>query len=125
MSLMCGCDGDGYAEVFQERYRTARKPHVCSECEKKIKPGEEYHYLFTVFEGLASSKKTCMACDGIIESLGDLGLCFEEGELRQAYLQYLREYVPQCIRRDEKGKILRPRNHLTSGYVATYDPTPA
>lgn len=122
MSLTCGCDSDGYAEIFRQSYPKARKEHKCADCGKMIQPGEEYEYTFQVFEGDASSCKSCLACAGIREALADLGFCFEMGELRSAYIEYLDEYASQAIRRNEEtGECSYPRNHLTEGVVPTYD----
>ncbi len=86
MSLMCGCDPDSYPEIFRVAYLKARKPHKCEDCGKTIQQGEEYEYSFQVYEGDASSTKSCLACAGIRESLADLGFCFEMGGLREAYI---------------------------------------
>lgn len=123
MSLMCGCDSGGYAEIFRQCYPKARKPHKCVDCGKTIRLGDEYEYTFQVYEGDASSTKSCLACAGIRESLADLGFCFEMGGLRSAYIEYLDEYASQAVRHNEEtGESIYPRNHLTVGVVPTYEP---
>ena len=32
--------------VIEDRLRTARKKHFCNICDRTIKPGEKYHYLY-------------------------------------------------------------------------------
>jgi hypothetical protein len=33
---LSGWDGDGHTDFFNMEVRKARKPHICSECEKQI-----------------------------------------------------------------------------------------
>ena len=60
----CYCEpqeGDP-CEVWNVSWRRARKEHKCIECVETIKIGARYEYTFTVFEGNASSHKTCEFC---------------------------------------------------------------
>ena len=60
---MCRIDyAEGRAAVLHKRLQTARKEHRCSECRRAISPGENYTVERTVFEGSASTHKTCEHC---------------------------------------------------------------
>lgn len=120
MSLSCSCDGDSYTEVYREKLVRARKAHVCHYCKNQIKIGETYSYIFAVYEGDAYSEHNCERCADLAETLLELGFCWGSGELREAYVEYLREYT-NSIRYDEvTGEELFPRNHLTVDHFKTY-----
>ena len=60
---MCMADfSDGVCLVLHDRNHKARKPHICSECGRKIEAGETYNVQRTVFDGNADSYKTCLHC---------------------------------------------------------------
>jgi hypothetical protein len=54
-------DGDS-ATCYSESVRTARKEHACGECDDTIKKGERYEYVSGIWDGRASSYKTCLLC---------------------------------------------------------------
>jgi len=58
------CDGDS-AEFASTRMVTAKKPHLCSECNKTIAPGEEYEYMCGKWDGDFETYKTCIDCASI------------------------------------------------------------
>ena len=61
---MCMID-DVYTEstgFVREYYRTARKPHRCTECAREIAPGERYHYARWLSDGGFGAAKTCAHC---------------------------------------------------------------
>ena len=60
---MCMID-DVYGDcvVLHERHQVARKPHKCHECNRVINIGERYMVERTVYEGEASTHKTCYDC---------------------------------------------------------------
>lgn len=58
-------DYDGYCEVWNESIRKARKEHRCIECGGTIQVGESYQYVFSVYEGNATTDHTCMKCVAI------------------------------------------------------------
>ena len=121
MSLACGCDIDGdYPTVHNEKWVRARKAHKCGECRRPIQPGDEYRYTFMVFDGDARSYHTCEACAGIADALVGLGFCWDDGDLRSAYIQYLREYTNAVRVDEETGDDVMPHNHLTEGLYRTY-----
>jgi hypothetical protein len=56
---------DCYTDFFHAEFRTAKKPHKCSECEKEIDKGERYQYACGKTEGDFWSFRTCLICDEI------------------------------------------------------------
>lgn len=59
----CDCDYDGPFEVYREtRVNAARKCYRCSECRREIQPREPYERVFSVFDGMAQSYRTCQHC---------------------------------------------------------------
>lgn len=64
---------DEYYEVYDERCRSARKPHTCNACKEIIQPGHRYFTVFIVFDGRTESLKRCARCQEIHEHLRDLG----------------------------------------------------
>jgi hypothetical protein len=97
MSLSCGCYDDG-PSVHRVKIVKARKPHKCCECFEPINVGDEYQYIFGVWDGEPSSYHTCEKCDDLRESLTALGFCMYYGELQENYDEYIREYAPAKIR---------------------------
>ena len=93
MSLSCGCDLYDGPTVFREKMVKARKQHVCYECGKRIEIGEEYQYIFGVWDGDASSFHTCEPCADLRESLEGIGFCSTYGDLKSDHAEYLSEYV--------------------------------
>ena len=51
-----------YPSSYNKKIRTARKEHECDECGCKIKKGEEYEYVFGVWDGISVAYKTCKDC---------------------------------------------------------------
>ena len=49
-----------------ETTRTARKPHKCCVCWRKIQPGEKYEHVAGKWEGKISTFKTCADCQSLI-----------------------------------------------------------
>lgn len=43
-------------------HRTARKCHTCTECRTTIQPGDVYEFVSGVWDGQASTFKTCTLC---------------------------------------------------------------
>jgi hypothetical protein len=66
--MECACidaEGDDYAESSYTKILTARKPHKCGECYRKIQPGEQYEMCTMLFEGEWSRCKTCLDCRSV------------------------------------------------------------
>ena len=61
MSYDCSCDYDP-ADCYFREIRKARVSHKCEECGGKILVGEKYEHVFGVWEGSASTFKTCERC---------------------------------------------------------------
>lgn len=60
---MCMIDyADGCVEMLDERTRTAKKSHRCSECGRVIQPGESYRLEKYVWEAQLTNHKTCRHC---------------------------------------------------------------
>lgn len=57
-------NGDPYATpaCWSEKIRRARKQHRCGECGEAIVVGVQYEYASGIWDGSASSHKTCMSC---------------------------------------------------------------
>lgn len=60
---------DGYAAVFEETTRTARKPHVCCACGRRIDPGQVYGRTASLYDGGWTVWKRCGGCEGIYQHL--------------------------------------------------------
>jgi len=109
VSLSCDCGWDEGPELWQPEDRTARKQHVCGECRRTIEPGDEYRRIFYVYEGDASAHKMCERCADLDDSLAALGFCWAMGELREAHLEYIQEYVPFTWSDDEETQLWNGR----------------
>ena len=53
---------DNSPSVFREKIVKAEKQHKCCECYRMIRPGEKYHYVFGIWEGLSDTFHTCRNC---------------------------------------------------------------
>lgn len=86
-------DDDGRVTVLHARRPRARREHRCDECRRAIEPGERYVVERYVYEGAATSHKTCRHCDAVrawlLHECGgfvyggvadDLGAHLQEGE---------------------------------------------
>lgn len=62
-------DSDGPVEMISEAHRKARKPHVCSECQRKIVAGETYLDAFYRFDETHVCHKTCAHCQAVCDWL--------------------------------------------------------
>ena len=93
MILSCGCDFVDGPDVFNEKIVKARKEHKCCECHRVILKGEEYGYVFGVWEGEARTYKTCEQCNDLRESLEQLGFCLTFENLKEEHEEYILEYV--------------------------------
>ena len=57
--------------VWADRWKTARKEHVCHACRIKIEPGHRYHVTFSVHDGNPDTTKRCARCQAIFEHLSE------------------------------------------------------
>jgi hypothetical protein len=88
----CSCsfsaDVDGFCEMLDYRWVTARKPHDCHECGRKVVNGERYYREKTVYDGDIETHKTCADCKSIRDNLvAD----FFWGEVLDLVLESIRE----------------------------------
>lgn len=58
---MCECDGDG-PSIHHASTRTARKHYSCGECGTAIAPGDQYEYVFGVWNSDPDVFRTCAHC---------------------------------------------------------------
>lgn len=79
--MMCcplsGSDDCGPSAWF-EKTRVARLVHKCGECGDEIAKGQRYRYESGVWDGRASSHKTCWPCYKIREHFACDGFVFEQ-----------------------------------------------
>lgn len=59
---MCMADSADRCDFYTESNLKARKKHICGECRREINKGEQYQYVFGVWEGKPSYHKTCQHC---------------------------------------------------------------
>lgn len=71
----CICDYDP-AQVYRREARAARKQYCCGECGGTIMPGELYEYTFGVWDGSASTFRTCERCRDIRQWVQNNVPCF-------------------------------------------------
>lgn len=64
------CDEE--CEVYEERFRTARKEHRCSACKRAILPGHRYCTVFALYDGNTTTYKRCGSCQRLHEHLVEL-----------------------------------------------------
>jgi hypothetical protein len=67
LSVSHYCDEE--YDVYQERYRRARKPHVCVACKEQIPAGHVYSDVRRVWDGEADTLCRCLRCQTIHEHL--------------------------------------------------------
>lgn len=74
--------------VFNQKKPRARKRHRCCECRGWIEAGERYEYSWGIWEGSASSYKTCLGCAELRDELGKAEkCCIPFTYLREALLE--------------------------------------
>lgn len=59
---MCAIDSGDYSDIWRAETRTARKPHWCEECARRIQPGETYRYITELYDGRWATFKQCRHC---------------------------------------------------------------
>ncbi len=62
---MCFCEMDDGPRVIWESHPTARKEHICCECNSRISAGESYQLLKGIWDGDFMAYKTCSVCDRV------------------------------------------------------------
>lgn len=73
MDCACSCYVDHGVDhgpaLFSECIRKARKPHVCCECKRVIRPGEKYEDVKGLWDEGFESYKTCLGCSRLRDSI--------------------------------------------------------
>ena len=98
----CSCEiGDYEAPtVFQQKAVTARKQHKCYECNRAIKPGEDYLYTSGLWDGSWDSHKTCHFCAAV----GEWTPCYSYGGLREAVINEVDYHGEEAVEK-HYGKV--------------------
>lgn len=61
--MTCDCWDYETPSVYRDELRRARKPYRCCDCNAAIKPGEQYGYVFGVWDGNAMTFRLCVFCE--------------------------------------------------------------
>jgi hypothetical protein len=83
--MECGCSCDYYdgdyepIELYERKWRVARKTHQCIECLREIKPKEKYEWHKMKYDDTWWEGKTCNQCVSIRDDYG----CGSHGNLRE------------------------------------------
>ena len=67
-----------YCDVYEVRFRIARRPYQCCACATPIGVGDHYAYVFTLFEGSVRTYRRCGSCELIHAHL--VVMCEEQTE---------------------------------------------
>ncbi len=78
---MCFCEIDDSPRVSWGSHPTARKEHVCCECDSRISVGESYHLLRGIWDGDFETYKTCDICTRVRDDATRDGGCIYLGDL--------------------------------------------
>ena len=68
MECSCTVETDSYEggpSFHKVKIQTAMKKHRCSECGRAIVPGEDYEYVFGIWDHQPDTNKTCLDCKSI------------------------------------------------------------
>lgn len=82
----CSAEGEGPSALWEE-WRTARKEHVCGECDEPINPGQQYEVAKGVWNGEFYTFKTCEVCVRIRDRFCPHGFIYGE----------VQELVSECV----------------------------
>lgn len=89
---MCMIDGsDDRVNLLAEDWRTARKDHKCGECARVIPKGELYLVERWVYDGSATTHKTCRHCHRVRAWLGNECGGWIYGSVREDILEHVHE----------------------------------
>lgn len=68
-------------QVLHSEKPTARKRHICNDCERTIQPGEQYRRQDNVYDDRRYSWKTCAHCQVLVDHIYrvDGGWYYDEG----------------------------------------------
>jgi hypothetical protein len=62
---------DGVTTLYDARYPRARRVHSCEECGQAIRVRERHEYAVSLWEGMWSAWRTCLACVSLREAVAD------------------------------------------------------
>ena len=97
------------ASVYSVSYPKARREHRCCECNRIIKPGEEYQLYKGCWDGKWSDYKTCQECaDQRDDYVKDHDLRMDEGVPFGSLGEYLNCDDLEFIYHDKDGCPLSP-----------------
>ena len=86
--MFCSCDYD-QPDFINTEIRKAKKEHKCCECGYTIKPGEQYEYVFGLWNVKPDTYKTCERCLDLRENLLQIFGCYYYTQLFDQYREYL------------------------------------
>ncbi len=95
---VCLSGWDGDSEFCKTEIRKARKPHICSECNKQIVPGEKYEHAGGKSDGDLWSFDTCVVCAEIAETFYCEGRLFG-GMLWEQMNDVMESITTGCLER--------------------------
>jgi len=109
MSCSCVCAEFARfsASITRARMRSARRSHECGECGRTIEPGERYESTFGVWDGRASTEKTCSDCLSVRGELFCEGWAY--GELYQSLAEHIAEFCGDSVAGNLSGLTPRAR----------------
>lgn len=93
----CYCDYEP-STVYSKTMPIARKQHRCDECFRPIAPGEQYERVFGVWDGDASTFRTCAQCLALREYvLAHVPcLCWSHGSMIDDCISTADEYAHEA-----------------------------
>ena len=93
MSDACYCDYD-MPSAFSETNPTARKPHRCYECGRRIEAGEKYSRVWGIWDGRMDTHGTCSHCCALRDYVKSHVPCFcwAYGDMRNEARETLASY---------------------------------
>ena len=63
--MNCDCWDCESPSVYRDEMRKAKKAYKCCDCYTPINPGEQYKYIFGVWDGHASTHRMCVLCEDV------------------------------------------------------------
>ena len=67
---MCDNDCDP-CQIWEEKWRFARKEHTCTGFREVISPGHRYCVTSTLFDGSWANWKHCLRCHGLFKAIAE------------------------------------------------------
>ncbi len=96
---MCNIDYvDISCEFYSERQPKARKDHVCGDCFRTIKAGENYLYISGSWEGDFSTHKQCLNCQKVANLLTKHCGGYLFGEMDEDLIEHVYPSIPWAMK---------------------------